>query len=109
MIFFYPLKGRSLCKKEPTMKINVLRNLVIPWMMLFAAILIGAVVTGVHFHLQAKDQSLYLIAIATGVLFSVASNINTLSTAGIWITHSLPSSLRYNSWPWLFSALLPSP
>ncbi len=87
------------------MKINVLRNLVIPWILLFVLALGGAVVAGVQFHLQAKDHPAYFISVGLGILLSLVSNINTLSTAGIWITHSLPSSLRYNSWPWIFSAL----
>ncbi len=87
------------------MKINVLRNLVLPWILLFTLALSGAVVAGVQYHIQAKDHPAYFISIGLGILLSLVSNINTLSTAGIWITHSLPSSLKYNSWPWIFSAL----
>ncbi len=87
------------------MKINVLRNLVLPWILLFTLALAGAVVAGVQYHIQAKDHPAYFISIGLGILLCLVSNINTLSTAGIWITHSLPSSLRYNSWPWIFSAM----
>ena len=87
------------------MKINVLRNLVIPWVLLFILALGGAVTAGVHFHILAKDHPAYFISIGLGILLSLVSNINTLNTAGIWITHSLPSSLRTNSWPWITSAI----
>ncbi len=87
------------------MKINVLRNLVIPWVLLFILALGGAIVAGMVYHIQAVDHSAYFISIGLGILLCFVSNINTLSTAGIWITHSLPSSLRYNSWPWIISAI----
>lgn len=87
------------------MKINVIRNLIIPWILFFALSIIAIVVGGVKFPTQANDKNIFFGAIAIGVIICLFLNIRTLSRAGIWIAHSLPSSLRYNSRPWLLRAL----
>lgn len=87
------------------MKINVIRNLILPWIAFFAVSILTIVTLGSRFHLQASGHPYYFLAFAVGALLCLISNIRTLSKAGIWIAHSLPSSLRYNSRPWLLRAL----
>ncbi|MEZ0393215.1 MAG: HEAT repeat domain-containing protein [Pseudobdellovibrionaceae bacterium] len=87
------------------MKINVIRNLILPWILFFAGAVIAIVVVGSRFHFQAKDHPLFYAVMGIGVLICLIANMRTLGKAGIWIAHSLPSSLRYNSKPWLFRAV----
>jgi HEAT repeat protein len=87
------------------MKINVIRNLILPWLLFFVIAIVAIVVTGIHFPAVLRDQQLAAGAIGLGLLLCLFANIRTLKKAGIWIAHSLPSSLRYNSRPWILRAL----
>ncbi len=86
------------------MKINVIRNLIIPWFVFFIGCLVSIVVAGIHFPQLLEDPMISSGALAGGIFLCLVLNIRTLSKAGIWIAHSLPSSLRYNSKPWIFRA-----
>ncbi len=87
------------------MKINVIRNLILPWMIYFGLTLVAVVIGGAWFHLDTQKQPLSLAVLGAGAVVCLLANLRTLSKAGIWIAHSLPSSLRYNSKPWIFRAL----
>ncbi len=87
------------------MKINVIRNLILPWMIFFVLSILAVVVAGISFHYETQRQPITLALLAAGVAICLLANLRTLSKAGIWIAHSLPSSLRYNSKPWIFRAL----
>jgi hypothetical protein len=88
------------------MKMNVLRHLVLPWFLLFMATAAGIVVIGLDFRLDAKNHEYYFAALGLGIFLCLVSNFRTLSKAGIWIAHSLPSSLRRSPWGWIFRAVL---
>lgn len=88
------------------MKINVIRNLILPWIVFFILAIAAIVVAGSKFYIQPEDHPYYLLGLAVGVLLCLALNIRTFSKAGIWIAHSLPSSLRFSSRPWLLRAVL---
>src|ERR1700687_2719294 len=87
------------------MKMNVLRYLVLPWLLLFGLTITAIVVAGVDFHIHAKYHQFYFGALGVGVFLCLVSNFRTLSKAGIWIAHSLPRSLRNSPWGWIGRAL----
>jgi hypothetical protein len=93
-----------LCGGHKNMKINVIRNLILPWMIFFGLSVLAVVIAGVSFHLEAQNHPIYFALLGAGVFICLLANLRTLSKAGIWIAHSLPSSLRYNSKPWIFRA-----
>lgn len=88
------------------MKMNVLRALLLPWLFLFFLIIAVIVGDGVNFHLLDKhpDYAWYLLGV--GVALCLYGNFVTLSRAGIWLAHSLPSALKKSPWGWIFRALL---
>lgn len=88
------------------MKMNVLRHLVLPWLLLFGLTISAIVVAGVDFHINAKYHQFYIGLLGLGVFLCLVSNFRTLSKAGIWIAHSLPRSLRNSPWGWIGRALL---
>jgi len=87
------------------MKINVIRNLILPWVVFFVLAVAAIVVVGSKFYIQPKEHPYYFLGVGLGILVCLVLNIRTLNQAGIWIAHSLPSSLRYNSRPWLLRAI----
>lgn len=88
------------------MKINVLRYLILPWAVYFLAALAAFIVAGVHFQIQAQEEPLFPFIMAIPALFCLLMNIRTLQIAGIWITHGLPSTLRFSYRKWLGQAIL---
>jgi len=88
------------------MKINVLRALVLPWLLLFVLIIGVIVADGMNFHFQHKYAPYVWYALWVGVATCFYANFATLSKAGIWIAHSLPSALKRSPWGWLFRAVL---
>ena len=88
------------------MKMKVLRFLVLPWVLLFSLVIAAMVITGVKFHLPDKFQAYFQYFLFVGVFLCLVSNFNTLSRAGIWLAHSLPSSLRRSPWGWFVRAFL---
>lgn len=88
------------------MKINVIRNLILPWIVFFVLAIAAIVVVGSKFYIEPKDHPYYFVAAGLGIFICLFLNVKTLNKAGIWIAHSLPSSLRYNSRPWLLRAVL---
>lgn len=87
------------------MKMNVLRNLVLPWFCFFILAILATVVTTLTLRIQAQEHPLYLPVLAAGAIVCLILNVRTLSKAGIWIAHALPSSLRFRKWPWVLNAL----
>jgi HEAT repeat protein len=88
------------------MKMNVLRALVLPWLLLFVLIIAGIVVDGVNFHFQYRFPAYVWYALWVGVAFCFYANFQTLSKAGIWIAHSLPSTLKKSPWGWILRAVV---
>lgn len=94
------------------MKMKVLRYLVLPWALLFSVVIAAMVIGGVKFQVPDKFHPYYQYFLGVGVFLCLVSNFNTLSRAGIWLAHSLPSSLRRSPWGWIirafFAALIAS-
>lgn len=88
------------------MKMNVLRALLAPWFLLFVLIIAAIVGDGMGFHFQHTYAAYVWYALWVGVATCLYLNFATLSKAGIWIAHSLPSSLKKSPWGWLFRAVL---
>lgn len=89
------------------MKMKVLRFLVLPWVLFFIAIVSVMVFAGAattKLPELASKYGLYLLFV--GIVFCLYSNFSTLTRAGIWLAHSLPSSLRRSPWGWFFRAVL---
>jgi HEAT repeat protein len=85
-------------------KFNTLRYLVLPWFLLFCTIIVAMIVEGTYFKLDEAYHQYYLGVLGLGVFFCLSSNLRTLTKAGIWLAHSLPSNLRSRPWWWLFRA-----
>jgi len=83
---------------------NVLRALVFPWLLLFVLIIAAIVGDGVGFHIQDKFPSAGRIALGLGVVLCFYANFRTLSQAGIWLAHSIPSAVKKSPWGWIFRA-----
>ncbi|WP_413287677.1 HEAT repeat domain-containing protein [Bdellovibrio sp. HCB337] len=88
------------------MKMNVLRALVLPWLLLFVLIIAAIVVDGVKFAFLNQYSQYAWYALWVGVVLCFYANFQTLSKAGIWIAHSLPSSLKKSQWGWLLRAVI---
>ena len=87
------------------MKMNVLRNLVLPWFCFFILAILATVVLTLTLHVHVQEHMFYLPALGVGVLVCLFLNMRTLHQAGIWIAHALPSSLRFRTWPWLMTSV----
>lgn len=87
------------------MKIHTLRYLVLPWFIFFGATVFGIVSSSIEMQMLASSHKLFGVFLGSGILLCLIANYFTLSKAGIWLAYSLPSSLKYNSWPWLLRAL----
>lgn len=88
------------------MKMNVLRALVLPWLLLFVLIIAAIVGDGVTYHYQHKFPQYVWYVLYVGVFFCFYANFKTLSKAGIWIAHSLPSSVKKSPWGWVLRAFV---
>lgn len=88
------------------MKFNVLRYLIFPWAVYFVGALAAVIVAGVQFQIQAQEHPFFPLLMAAPALLCLLINIRTLKKAGIWITHGLPSSLRFSYRKWLGKAVL---
>lgn len=87
------------------MKMNVIRYLILPWALFFILALVGIVFAGVQYPQYLENEAYYYGAIGVAVLICLIINMRTLNKAGIWIAHSLPTALRYNSRPWFLMAI----
>lgn len=88
------------------MKFNVLRHLLIPWVLYFLIAFTAYIAIGVQLGIQVSDHPLLQPVLAGGVLFCLIWNFRTLQQAGIWITHGLPSNLRFSYAKWLGNAVM---
>ncbi len=88
------------------MKMKVLRFLVLPWVLLFLTAVAVMVVAGATPNLPQRASEYGQYFLFVGIVFCLYSNFSTLSRAGIWLAHSLPSSLRRSPWGWLFRATI---
>jgi hypothetical protein len=87
------------------MKMNVLRALVLPWLLFFILVIAAIVSDGMNFHFlqQYPQYTWYAFWVAVAACFY--ANFATLSKAGIWIAHSLPSSLKNSPSGWIIRAV----
>ncbi len=86
------------------MKMNVLRNLVIPWFCFFIFGVLAPIAATLILHFPAQEHPFYPPLLGAGALICLGLNIRTLNQAGIWIAHALPSSIRFRKWPWFLTA-----
>ncbi len=89
------------------MKMNVLRFLILPWLVLFVAIIgtLLAFFIGLNVTVQDAEKP-FLIALLLGVFVCLYRNLETLTQAGIWLAHSLPRSLKISPLSWMGQALI---
>ncbi len=83
------------------MKINVLRQLLIPWLLLFVAIIAAIVVGGVKYHIDIQSSKHFIPVLGFLVFICFFLNFNTVSRAGIWIAYSVPKYLQPKSGNWV--------
>lgn len=88
------------------MKMNVLRALVLPWLLLFVLIIATIVVDGIKFAFLNQYPQYAWYALWVGGALCFYANFQTLSKAGIWIAHSLPSAVKKSQWGWIFRAFI---
>ena len=83
---------------------NLIRSLVLPWFLYFFAIVAAVVAVGIKAQLQPQQVQWALALLGVGALLCVMSNFRTFNQVGIWISYSLPISLRYTAAGWVFRA-----
>jgi HEAT repeat protein len=101
----FQTRRRPIKRSNAHMKMNVLRNLVIPWFCFFIFGVLAPIAATLILRIPAQEHPLYPPILAAGALICLGLNIRTLNRAGIWIAHALPSSLRFRKWPWFFTAV----
>jgi|GEM_PF-6076377 len=87
------------------MKFNVLRNLLLPWLVFFVFAFSFSLYLQVEMNLRVHEEPLFLAYLGISSLLCFVFNVRTLRAAGIWIAYSLPLSIRFSAWPWLFRAV----
>ncbi len=86
---------------------KLIRSLVFPWFVYFAATLAAMFVIYVKVpKLQTTPESALLAALGLGALLCLMANLRSFGNVGIWMSESLPESLRYGgSFRWIFRAV----
>lgn len=85
---------------------KLIRSLVFPWLVFFIVAVSGIVSIGVKFtHLQAVALKNHEEFLLIGSILCLFANILTLGGVGIWMSESLPESLRYGSGRWILRAI----
>jgi hypothetical protein len=86
---------------------RVIRTLVFPWFLFFVASVAGYVTIGAKFpQVNERLQSAFPVILLAGTAACVLTNIRSMGNLGIWLSESLPDSLRYGSGRWIYRALL---
>ena len=88
------------------MKFNTLRYLILPWFLLFCAIIAGIIIVGTVLPVEPVYQPYLYYLLGVGVFFCLLSNFKTLTKAGIWIANSLPRDLSRRPWWWILRAIV---
>lgn len=88
------------------MKMNVLRALIFPWLLFFVLIIAAVVADGVTARFMEKNPEYAKAALGIGIVLCFYANFQTLSKAGIWIAHTLPSEVKKSPWGWIFRAFV---
>lgn len=86
------------------MKFNVLRALMIPWILYFFVTIASYVFAALNFPSLAHDPKYRLLFMEVGGFLCLVLNYSTLSRAGIWVADSLPFSFRRNPKTWMIAA-----
>ena len=86
---------------------KLIRSLVFPWFIFFAVTLTVMFLIGVKIpRLQQTPPQVFLVALAIGAILCLMANLRSFGKVGIWMSESLPESLRYGgSFRWIFRAL----
>ena len=84
---------------------KLIRNLVSPWILFFILSTSGLVLLGVRFSHVHSTPIQIKFAIGVGIFLCFFSNVGSLGKVGIWMSESLPESLRYGSWRWILRTI----
>lgn len=87
------------------MKFNLLKRLLIFSGFIFSIVVLATIGLSLALKTPIWNHSSFLLALAGSNLLLICYLILQLKQAGIWIAHSLPSQIRFNSWPWLKTSL----
>jgi HEAT repeat protein len=87
------------------MKINLLKRLLIFSALTF--LIITSLISGVSLFMGEPSWAnpYFIPGLTIFYMGLLAYFLSLLKQAGIWIAHSLPSHIKFNSWPWLRTAL----
>lgn len=88
------------------MKFNVLRAMLIPWILFFFITIALFVVVSLHLPAQAQDPRFVFGALGLGILTCLYANFETLNKAGIWVAYSLPYTVRHKPLLWVLSGVV---
>lgn len=87
---------------------RLIRALVFPWFVYFAAVVGGLCTVAIrypHFQESIKFRPVFVASVFGVFLLCLLANLSSLNNVGIWISESLPESLRYSSTAWLSRAM----
>lgn len=83
------------------MKFNVLRSLILPWLIFFIFALSLAIFAHVQWNMDVTKESLFLGYLGLSSLLCLIINARTIRMTGIWMAYSLPLSLKFSSTSWM--------
>ncbi len=85
---------------------KLIRSLVFPWLVFFvAAVSCYILISTRYLHMQVFLEKHGNEGLILGAICCLLLNIHSMSQVGIWMTESLPESLRYTSIRWLIRAV----
>ncbi len=85
---------------------KLIRSLVFPWFVFFVLAVSTILLICLKFpQMQATARFVFFEYLGLGALLCLILNARSLGGVGIWMSESLPESLRYGSWRWIFRAL----
>lgn len=88
-------------------KMRVIRTFVFPWFVFFIAAVATYVIAGIKAPTAfAKLEQQFPLILAIGTGACVFFNVRSMGSLGIWLSESLPESLRYGSGRWFYRAFL---
>lgn len=88
------------------MKFNVLRSILMPWILFFLLSVTILVLASLKLPVQFQDPRFRQAVLYVGGFLCLLMNFSTMNKAGIWIAESLPYSVRNSSFSWLMRAVL---
>ncbi len=85
---------------------KLIRQLVFPWFVFFVLVVSTILLICLKFpQHQSTARLVFFEYLALSAFLCLILNARSLGGVGIWMSESLPDSLRYGSWRWIFRAL----